>query len=235
MLGRNQGNPLKKPGALTEKRRKEGKQARKPSVLDWTDKSKMTFVETENPADRKFDGEGSCDEVAGTYSGQFKDGAFNGQGAFEFSSSGDKYDGQWEDGIKHGAGKYMYPSGNSYDGEWIDGQMHGEGTFIWSTGGIGSLVVPELKNGGSMYTGSWAEGLRHGQGTHTFASGAVYEGSWESSKYHGYGKLSFANGERYEGQFENGKQHGRGVLYSSYGTVKYDGAWRNGREAEGMD
>jgi hypothetical protein len=109
--------------------------------------------------------------------------------------------------------------------------MHGQGKFVWNTGGIGALIVPELQNGNSAYEGSWIEGLRHGQGTHSFASGAKYEGSWEASKYHRYGKLTFANGEIYEGQFEKGEQHGRGVLYSSFGTVKYDGAWRNGREA----
>lgn len=59
------------------------------------------------------------------YEGEFKDGAFNGQGSYYFFSNGDKYVGEFKGGKRHGQGIYIRLDGSMLLGDWIEGQANG--------------------------------------------------------------------------------------------------------------
>ena len=44
-----------------------------------------------------------------------------------------KYEGEWNMGKKHGQGTTSYPDGSIYAGESVDDLKHGFGRFIWPT------------------------------------------------------------------------------------------------------
>ena len=61
------------------------------------------------------------------YLGDFRKGAYNGQGLFAFSD-GSRYLGQWKNGLFHGSGILFGRNGENQveEGEWIDGLLHGK-------------------------------------------------------------------------------------------------------------
>jgi hypothetical protein len=63
--------------------------------------------------------------------GEFKDGAFNGQGTYYYLADGkykgDKYTGEFKDNKRNGQGTYTRANGVKYKGEWKDGKKHGQG------------------------------------------------------------------------------------------------------------
>ena len=64
------------------------------------------------------------------YVGEFKDGLFNGQGTYTYSS-GDKYNGEWKDDKFNGQGTYTYVVGDKYVGQYRNGKLDGKGTFYY--------------------------------------------------------------------------------------------------------
>ena len=53
----------------------------------------------------------------GWYEGEYKNGKFEGKGAFTFSD-GRRYEGQFKNGDKHGKGTFIFPDGRKYVGKW---------------------------------------------------------------------------------------------------------------------
>ena len=58
------------------------------------------------------------------YSGEYKDGLFDGQGTLIYPD-GRKYDGQFHYGQMDGTGKMTYPDGRVEEGIWKDGKFMG--------------------------------------------------------------------------------------------------------------
>lgn len=84
-------------------------------------------------------GEGS-DFFGATYSGEFKDWEFHGQGTYVYAN-GDKYTGEFREGEITGFGSLVFGEkskffGDRYVGEFKDGKFHGHGTLYFVDGKI---------------------------------------------------------------------------------------------------
>jgi hypothetical protein len=98
-----------------------------------------------------------------------------------------KYVGEWKDGAFHGQGTWTHESGEKYVGEWKFGKRSGQGTEIFKNGWkyVGEFKY-DLRNGqgtsewkGEKYIGEFKNDLRNGQGTLTLANGKKESGVWK--------------------------------------------------------
>jgi hypothetical protein len=65
--------------------------------------------------------------IAGTYSGDCRNGLANGRGV---AQGIDKYYGQFRDGLPHGKGTYTWQDGTYYEGQWQYGMKEGKGKLV---------------------------------------------------------------------------------------------------------
>ncbi len=110
----------------------------------------------------------------GWYIGEFKEGRFDGKGAFFYLAKDqlkpEVYRGKFKDGKPNGEGQYNYANGDKYDGEWVDGKLNGHGTYTFADGG--------------KYVGSFKDGKSNGQGTEYSSNGSVLnQGIWVDGKF----------------------------------------------------
>ena len=173
----------------------------------------------------------------GAYTGYFKNGKFEGTGAFNYAD-GSTYKGQWHDGQREGNGKLVKSDGQIYIGLFDNNMPNGRGT----------LTIPKI----GYFEGLFKNGQFHGQGTMQFEDGTFYEGNWKAGKREGSGKLSYPDGYQLAGHWKQGIfqmpwdtdsfsndtaslpnckfvvcEHGLGKTYFSNGTAYY-GAFENG-------
>jgi len=169
------------------------------------------------------------------YTGNFKDGKYDGQGVLSFVR-GDKYEGQFKDGKYYGEGALSNANGDVYTGQFKYGNYDGQGTLKYA--------------GGGTYTGQFSNGLPDGKGTKTCSNGDTYDGQFsagrflngqgtetanDGSRFSGHfkdgqyvqGAMNKTNGEKYSGQFKEGKYDGQGVMTSANGD-KLTGLFENG-------
>jgi hypothetical protein len=140
------------------------------------------------------------------YSGEFKNGQFNGQGIYSTQR------------LKAEDLSIMYEP-TEYVGEFKDGKKHGQG--VW-THIYEDLTLHEVRR--TKYVGEYKNGLRHGQGTQ--GNGKKYVGQWKDGKQHGQGTYTYADGKKYIGKWKDNKRHGKGAeVYSDGKVVK--GIWKN--------
>lgn len=69
----------------------------------------------------------------GVYTGQVKNGYFNGTGTWE-SEIGVVYSGNFKNGLYDGQGKMTFADGTTYVGAFKDGYMHGQGVMTFPDG-----------------------------------------------------------------------------------------------------
>ena len=68
-------------------------------------------------------------KLFGTYSGDFKNDKYNGQGIYTWAD-GKKYVGEFKDGKRNGQGTFISADGkNKYVGEWKNDKIYGQGTW----------------------------------------------------------------------------------------------------------
>jgi hypothetical protein len=84
------------------------------------------------------------------YSGEFKDGVFNGRGRFYYKINKMYYDGEWKDGKPHGKGVEEFHGIGRYEGQFQNGLKHGKGEMKWEDG--------------REYEGRFENGYMHGEG-----------------------------------------------------------------------
>jgi|GEM_PF-2314487 len=149
----------------------------------------------------KYDLTGQTSIAGGNYnySGAVKNGKANGYGVGYFTN-GNRYEGNWVDGQREGNGTYYFEDGTKYVGEYKDDRFNGRGKMTWEDG--------------DTYEGSYKSGQRHGLGTYTTNNGSL-NNCPDCVKYQGYWK-------------ENDK-YGFGKCYDKYGTLLYDGDFRDGK------
>ena len=173
---------------------------------------------------------------SGTYSGEWKSNAPNGQGSIKFEN-GTIYTGEWKNGQINGQGKATYASGDVYEGEFKGGKCDGYGTCIYANGVIYEGEWIDGKHdgqgiytaaNGNVYEGEFKDGLPNGQGKCTYANGGVYEGEWIDGKKNGYGVSTFPEGDVYEGEWKDDFCNGQGKWINADGTVYYEGEWIDG-------
>jgi uncharacterized membrane protein YhaH (DUF805 family) len=169
------------------------------------------------------------------YIGEFRDGELNGQGTYTWPD-GIKYVGEFKDGWPTGQGTKTWPNGGKYLGEFKDGKPNGQGTDTWPNG---DKYVGEFKDGKfngpatlyssdlGKYVGEFKDGPLNGQGSHTFPDGEKYVGEFKDGKPNGQGTYTWPNGEKFVGEWKDNKWNGPGTLYSSNGTVKQFGVWKD--------
>ncbi|MGI9250559.1 MAG: hypothetical protein ACR2PR_05120 [Pseudohongiellaceae bacterium] len=135
----------------------------------------------------------------GSYSGNFRDGNFNGYGRLELPTSlvaAAVYIGNWEAGIRNGRGTYYNGRGNLYIGEWRDDKRHGTGSYFFNLQDWQENRHTEfwLKDNYENYTGEFQDDYYHGQGTYRWASGQKYTGSFFAGNKHGFGTFYYETG-----------------------------------------
>ena len=111
--------------------------------------------------DGKQTGHGMRRNPQGRYTGNFKDGLFDGQGVY-VGSDGMRYDGEWKSGNLEGHGKLTFASGLRYEGEFRANTYSG----------FGSMTYPD----GARYDGEYLLSTPHGTGIYKNASGSIYAG-----------------------------------------------------------
>jgi len=147
------------------------------------------------------------------YSGNFKNGKFDGIGIYNHNNSLLIYEGQWKNGVfikgKKRTSKYIYNGEfkndlfngyghieyfehnyfKSYKGEFKEGKCNGRGTIIYNDG---------------YYIGNFKKGKMNGFGLRNFyIKGFVFEGEWKNDKRHGNGKITYNNGQIVLGNWRN--------------------------------
>ena len=105
------------------------------------------------------EGEGTYTYANGAvYTGEWKDGAMEGQGVF--TSEAGTYTGSFKAGAFDGYGVYEFANGDRYEGDYVAGKRQSaEATLTYS--------------GGGSYTGAFENDLFHGEGTLTYANGDI--------------------------------------------------------------
>ena len=109
-------------------------------------------------------------EVGWTYSGDWKRGQKEGQGAVEWED-GEVHEGEYIANMPNGRGMRMLPDGQIYEGDWINGLPNGNGMLIWPDG--------------ERYIGEFKDGVRHGSGVQISPGGERLEGIWENDDFTG--------------------------------------------------
>ena len=137
-----------------------------------------------------------------SYAGQFKDGAYEGQGVYiSFVNGYEKYVGEWKGNAPHGEGEFTFPNGDLYKGFFKEGFRDGEGIY-------------ENAEGKKLYDGQWSKGHRTGYGLLMRRDGSVwYEGDFYRGEKHGTGTLTRTDGSSYQGEFFGDVRHGLGVEF----------------------
>ena len=83
-------------------------------------------------------------DIAGSYSGDCKDGLANGSGE---SIGENQYKGEFKNGLPHGIGTMIYANGGVYTGNWKKGLRQGEGKYSFSRDGKESIKEGNWKKG----------------------------------------------------------------------------------------
>lgn len=172
-----------------------------------------------------------------TYTGEWSNGAPNGQGKAVFEN-GFVYEGEWKDGAKNGYGieSGYDENGNifwTYVGEFKDHNQNGYGT---------QTDYYENGNVRLSYKGDFKDGSKNGQGTQTDYNEngkvtTVYVGDWKDNLQNGQGTVTGydENGNvtySYAGEWKDNKTNGQGTQtdYDENGNVTFtcEGEWKDG-------
>ncbi|MBI3371727.1 MAG: hypothetical protein HY017_08245 [Betaproteobacteria bacterium] len=106
-----------------------------------------------------------------TYTGEFRDGRYSGQGTFT-TPDGQIYVGEYKDGKPSGRGTHRFRGGEKYVGEFSEGRYNGHGAFTFPDG--------------RKYVGEYKDGKPNGQGIEYRPNGTVQRtGVWENGVFNG--------------------------------------------------
>ncbi len=161
-----------------------------------------------------FDGQGILREAWGDiYFGGFKDNKADGYGRQDFFESGGYFEGEVKNDYLNGKGTYLSANGCKREGTFKDHDLHGEGKVTCE--------------GGYYSEGTYKKDILNGEGKIIFANGTKYIGSFKDGDLNGKGRIEWNNGSIEFGNFINDELNGKGTyLYS--GGNKYVGDFVNG-------
>ena len=154
----------------------------------------------------------------------------------EYTFPRNEYKGEWKDGAFHGQGIYKESWGDIYIGNFVNNKAEGFGRQdIYEDGEIAGSFGGELKNdllngkGYYDYKGCRDEGYfknhkLHGEGQIICDNGYQACCNFKDGKLHGPGSKIFTSGSTENGNYVNGLLHGMGTFIDEYG-VKYEGEW----------
>lgn len=126
-----------------------------------------------------------------------------------------------------------------YIGQWKNQDRHGWGTLVSKCGGIYEGVFRDNKPNGygrlinherEWYVGYWKNGKKNGEGESNMCNEpAIYKGNFENDDINGKGTMVYQDNVKYIGGFINGVKDGEGIEYHPDGTLKYKGAYKDGK------
>jgi len=148
------------------------------------------------------------------YSGQWRNGEFDGQGTVIFTDD-DTYIGGFKDGKLHGHGVYKHSNGVVREGEFIDDDQVS-----------GTLIRPDC-----TFQGTFLAGMEH-TGTFTYTDGVVFTGTRESDTKR-VGTVRYPDGDIFSGTFEDWELNGddaKMIVNSVSEKFIYKGQMQNGRK-----
>lgn len=154
-------------------------------------------------------GTGTYTTPSGTYTGQFANNTFHGEGTL-VEASGAQYVGSWVRGLPHGEGRRMWANKSAYWGSFAGGRRSGRGTFV---------------DGQEFYEGEWKDDFPDGMGTQRKPDGSAYVGHFSGGAWEGEGCLYYADGAIYSGGWAKGTRAGRGTFFVRGSIVS--GEWVN--------
>lgn len=166
------------------------------------------------------------------YSGNFKDGVWDGEGTYT-SSTGIIYKGSFTNGAITGTGKITYTDGHVYEGEYKNAQRDGKGTLYYNNGSkyMGAFVADKRSGSGQIwyangdyFNGYFVNDVKQGYGEYIYASGQSYKGEYQNDLAEGYGQLNYSDKEYYRGSFKGGEKNGYGEYIMANGDV-VSGNW----------
>lgn len=171
-----------------------------------------------------------------TYSGDFFDGAFHGQGKLT-DCKNVVYEGFFENGAKQGVGslKWLSPlhKGDAVavtiSGDWANNALQeGLATNLpINLDGKWEAQSAQNKAAVGIYTGRLGKlGPHDLNGECKFFDASTYVGSWRSGRRNGMGKWKGSAMDEYEGKWVANKRCGHGVWKSSR-RESYDGLWED--------
>lgn len=173
------------------------------------------------------------------YSGQWKNGVFEGHGTVVFDN-GDTYTGDFKNSKLHGYGVYTYLDGQVLDGKFIDDVIvSGEHTCS-NYKFQGTFVNGKIYEGKIIYgNGTKFEGIFQTPtqriGKFMYTNGDVFSGTFNRDGVewllNGYGEMIVPDKYTYRGQTRNGVRHGDGII--SINRKTYSARFENNREIEG--
>tara|TARA_B100001741_G_C16419625_1_gene535543 strand:- start:151 stop:873 length:723 start_codon:yes stop_codon:yes gene_type:complete len=171
-------------------------------------------------------GSGKIIKSFGEYEGEFKDGAFHGEGTL-ILNAGFKYIGEFKYNLFHGKGTYTWSNGDKYIGDFNNGKKTGKGTYIIEKDGReeGEYI--------GVYEGYFNDGLADGKGVWTWPDGDKYIGSFAFQYRNGEGTYIWSDGNKYEGNFVYGFPEGEGQLIWNNKTI--EGEWTDKRHFLSID
>lgn len=184
-------------------------------------------------------GEGEAASVDGQrhYHGGFADGAFHGQGNYDWGT-GVRYEGAFVRGTKSGRGTISYADNRKYSGDFQNNLYHGKGVY---TDADGSVYEGEFRRGqfngrgiytwvnGDSYAGQFRDDLMEGEGVYQRANGEKYTGPFRRNERDGLGHYVWPNGDHYEGAFRGNEMNGEGTYTHADGS-RYTGSFANGKK-----
>ena len=135
----------------------------------------------------KYEGFGALFNNGEKYTGDFKEGNYNGNGTL-YKSNGDIFEGEFFEGkLKNGT--ITYKNGDSYEGQLENGIFNGKGIYKYKNGDI--------------FNGKYEEGKKK-FGNFEYSEGK-YEGFFENDLFNGEGIFINNNGDKYKGIFKDGE------------------------------
>lgn len=154
-----------------------------------------------------------------TYSGDIREGLFQGDGVQQFAS-GMVYRGQFHEGYWHGQGVLESAMGWRYEGEFLKGLMEGQGV---------------LDNDGTRYEGAFVKGKFSGPGRYEVGDGVYVAEFAEGLPVRGEHITEYGT---YAGEFLDWQYHGEGTYNPANAPADMEslsGIWEYGMLAEDND
>ena len=163
----------------------------------------------------QYHGQGTLRKNTFIYTGEFKNGKFDGYGIIDYRTEEMTYKGYFKNGLRHGKGKLTSFGDYSidYEGDWIDDKKEGYGIYKK----YGMYPQP-YRNIPSIYEGHFINDMFNGKGKYTYYHGDTYDGSFLNNKRHGFGIMCYTStGKKYEGDWKEDMKYGPGKLYNRDG------------------
>ena len=171
------------------------------------------------------------------YTGDWKDGFYEGRGIYYFPKKNqkDRYEGDFHKNKPEGKGTYYYKDGATLEGDFVDGVCI-KGTGISQDGYKFEGYVKEEEFEGVVcvyhkgilqYKGEFKNTKRNGKGVNFYSNGEIFVGEFVNGEAY-KGKKYLSDGSKYEGTIKHRLYDGKGKLFDIEGKLIYEGEFAEG-------